>query len=142
MMTARRFPAMKCPRWIIWNTMVALSLMACLATLALWIRSRETLDRLQAFWSHLPDHASIYSRQGLLQLDTPLIAWPHDLDGGVTYQARTVKPDVGYSGIKWPPRPGEDDLFFWGQYDPSGGMGSGYAWGTHHRITVPHGFGA
>jgi hypothetical protein len=36
---ARRVSGLKCAGWITWNVLTALSLLLCLATLALWVRS-------------------------------------------------------------------------------------------------------
>src|SRR5262245_54209297 len=98
--------------------------MACLATLALWVRSTQTEDTLLANWAHLPDRARIVSGRGRLRLDTPQAHWEHDtLDGGVWYKTWLLGPDDGtmpkYQG---PNGACPEGQFFWGEDQPRHGM--------------------
>jgi hypothetical protein len=133
---------MKCPRWVIWNVLTALSFLACLATLALWVRSARTLDTVHANWSHLPQqYASVFSIQGRLVLDTPYIHWRGEADAGIKYEAQSLDPGENWSGYVCPPGCRSWLGFVWQDYDPAATEGrSNFTRYPYHVIIVPHWF--
>lgn len=131
---------MRRARWVAWNVMTALSLLLCLATTALWLRSYRVRDTIGFGWVGGNCHIA-QSILGRLHMLTNLGG---ACAGGTTYGADRLSSQAIWSGgmsgyprkVRW--RWG----FVWQTYDRSHmGMGQMY-WSSHRLIVVPYWFPA
>src|SRR5262245_57361978 len=108
---------MRRARWIGWNVLTALSLLLCLATIALWGRSYRVRDMVGFGWAGGNSHVA-QSILGRLHVLTNLGG---GYIGGVRYQAdRTSPRATWHGGMSGYPLPGDVRWrcgFIWQTYD-------------------------
>jgi hypothetical protein len=119
--------------WVAWNVLTALSLLLCLATLGLWLRSYRVRDKVGFGWAGEDCHVA-QSILGRLHVLTTLGG---GCVGGTTYRADRLGPGAiwhgGMSGyplrVKW--RLG----FVWQTYN-RGHMAMGQPYTASYRLIV------
>lgn len=131
---------MRRARWLAWNVLTALSMLLCLATMALWLRSYRVRDTVGFGWAGGNCHTA-QSILGRLHVQTSLGG---GCSGGTRYGADRLSPEATWSGgmsgyprvVRW--RLG----FVWQTYG-QGHMGMGAVYHMSYRlIVVPYWFPA
>jgi hypothetical protein len=126
--------------WVAWNVLSALSLLLCLATLGLWLRSYRVRDTVGFGWAGGDCHVaqSILGRLHVLtNLDGGCL-------GGTTYGADRLSPQALWHGgmSSYPVRARWRMGCIWQTYSRFHmGLGRPYT-STHRLIVVPYGFPA
>jgi hypothetical protein len=124
--------------WIAWNVLTALSLLLCLATMALWLRSYRVRDMVGFGWAG----GNCHTAQSILGRLHVLTNLGGGCSGGASYVADRLSPQAIWSGgmsgyptaVRW--RWG----FVWQTYDRSHmGMGQIY-WSSYRLVVVPYWF--
>jgi hypothetical protein len=126
--------------WIAWNVLAALSLLLCLATLVIWVRSYWVRDTVGFGWAGGNCHVS-QSILGRLHVVTILGG---GCNGGATYQADHLSPDAIWNGgmSGYPLRVQWWLGFVWQTHSRTHmGMGQPYTT-TYRLIVVPYWFPA
>jgi hypothetical protein len=124
--------------WVAWNVLTALSLLLCLATAGLWLRSYWVRDTVGFGWAGGNCHIS----QSILGRLHVLTSLGGGCLGGTTYGADRLSPQAlwhgGMSG--YPPVARWRLGFIWQTYDKSHmGWGQIY-WSSYRLIVVPYWF--
>jgi hypothetical protein len=134
--TAWRISGMRRAGWIAWNVLTAMSLLLCLATMALWLRSYWVRDMVGFGWAGGNCHTA-QSILGRLHVLT-------NLGGGTYYGADRMSPEAIWTGglSGYPPDVHWRLGFVWQTYDRSHmGVGQIY-WVSNRLIVVPYWFPA
>ena len=97
-------PRLKRAGWAAWNVTAAMSLLLCLATLALWLRSYRTRDVVAFGWKGGDSHL-VQSIQGRFHLISHLGG---GYTGGMSYQADRISSRALWNGgMSGYPRPAD-----------------------------------
>ena len=126
--------------WVAWNVAAAMSLLLCLATLALWLRSYWDRD-VVAFGRKGGDCHAVQSILGRLHVLTDLGG---GCAGGAWYSADRLSPDaVWHGGMSgYPPAARWRLGFVWQTYDQSSVGPGRIFWHSKRLIVVPYWFPA
>jgi hypothetical protein len=126
--------------WVAWNVLTALSLLLCLATLALWVRSYWVRDTVGFGW----EGGNCHVAQSILGRLHVLTTLGGGCVGGTTYAADLLSPQAIWSGgmSSYPLRPRWRMGCIWQTYRRFHmALGQPYT-STHRLIVVPYGFPA
>jgi hypothetical protein len=131
---------MKRARWVAWNVVTAISLLLCLATTALWLRSYRARDTVGFGWKGANSHIA-QSILGRLHVLTHLGG---GYTGGTTYRADRISPRaIWHGGMSGYPLVGTVRWrwgFVWQTYHSDHfGMGQPYRL-LNRLIVVPYWF--
>ena len=127
--------------WVAWNVLTALSLLLCLATVALWLRSYRVRDMVGFAWEGGDCHVA-QSILGSLHVLTNLGG---GCNGGTTYWADRLSPQAIWSGgmSNYPKDDPRRLGFVWQTYGGGHMDHDGQPHLTSHRlIIVPYWFPA
>jgi len=136
--TAWRIPGMRRAGWVAWNVLTALSLLLCLATMALWLRSYWVRDTVSFGWAG----GNCHYAQSILGRLHVLTSLGGGYEGGTTYDADRLSPDAIWSGgvSGYPPEAHWRLGFIWQTYDRSHLHMGQFFWRSYRLIVVPYWF--
>ena len=124
--------------WLAWNVAAAMSLLLCLATLAIWVRSYWVRDTLGFGWNEGNCHVA-QSILGRVQVLTRLGG---GCQGGATYSADRLSPNaLWHGGMSGYPQPAEIRWrlgFVWQSYFKSHFAGGDPFVTSNRLIVVPY----